>query len=277
MRERKKRLIIHLDDIGINDGSVQAAKTLLETGRAGSASVIVPGSGAQDFLRWAASNADKRWDTGIHSAVTCEWPRNRWKALGRPEKTGSFTASDGCMVSGQEKELERILPEAYEEETSAQIERARALGCRPTHLDNHMWTVRSSPQMLEAYIRTAERYGLIPHIPGWLLFSEERKRIAGECGRPVVTGEWFLTGTEPESYAKKKEKLIELLMHLPEGLNVLTVHPNKDTPQARGMLSCLQERQEEYRLLMDEEIGDILGGIRDILTNWREVKEERNR
>lgn len=277
MRKGKKRLIIHLDDIGINDGSVQAAEELLETGRAGSASVIVPGSRTRDFLRRAASGAGKRWDLGIHGAVACEWPYNRWRPLGRPERTGSFTAADGCMVSGTDKELEKILPEAFEEEISEQIERAREFGCRPTHLDNHMWTVRSSPQMLAAYIRTAERYALIPHIPGWLLFSAERKRIAEESGWPVIAGEWFITGTEPESYAEKKEKLKRLLLHLPDGLNVLTVHPNADTAQARRMLSCLQEREEEYRLLMDEDIREILCGMSGILTNWREIKEESYR
>ncbi len=272
MKEKWKKLIINLDDVGINDGSVIAAKELLGSDLIKGASVIVPGAEAEEFLRWTSGRPEL--DIGLHSAVTCEWKRHRWRAAGRLEDAKSFTAEDGCMVFGGEEDLLKIDCQEYEQETLAQIKKMVAAGSFPGHLDNHMWTVRASEAMLETYIRLADGYDLIPHIPAWMLFSEGRKELAEKSRWPVIRGQWFVTGPEKEKYETKKQKLKELLLHLPEGLHVLTIHASADTETAREMIPELSDRVEEYQLLMDEEIQEIIRNMGSVITSFRQIREE---
>lgn len=264
-------LIIHLDDIGINAGSNQAAKELLKTGIPFSASVIVPASHAAEFFSWAALPENCGYDIGVHSAVTCEWEFNRWKPMGSDDRTRSFRTEAGYMISGKEEEIAGIDCREFEAEISAQVEHAASFGGRLTHLDNHMWTIRKSPQMLDCYLRVAARYNLVPHIPEWSLFTEDRIQLVKKWGCMRIKNELWVTGKETESYTGKKKKLIEMLRHLPEGLSVLTIHPNADTPQARHMLPCLKEREEEYHLFMDREILEILRSLKGELSTWEEI------
>lgn len=258
----RKRLVIHMDDIGINDGSIQAAKALFETGICLSASVIVPGSHAKQFLNWAKG---KEYDIGIHSAVTCEWKTHRFYPLGRPEDTMSFRAEDGAMISGTEEELRQIREGEYAGEIERQILAARENGNRLTHLDSHMWAFRERPELLRCYLETADRYHMIPHIPEWCLWDEERRKLAEESGYPIVTGEWFLKG---DTYEEKKAYLMQLPDRLTDGLHVLTIHPNLETGMARSVISNLQERIDEAALFLDAEVQDFWADNRDLLTTW---------
>ena len=223
-----RKLIIHMDDIGINDGSCLAAEELFSSGFPFSASIITPGIYANNFFEFIKKQPFL-YDIGVHSTVTCEWDKYRWTATQPIRYVSSLFNSKMKLNKGSEEDIMNIKVQDYVLEACSQINLMKQKGIKPTHLDNHMWTIRSCSEMLEAYLEKA--------------------------------------------YAQKKECLLNLLNNIPEGINVLTIHPNADTKMSREMIPCIQERIDEYQLFTDKQVQQKLSQISGYLTTWKQVSE----
>lgn len=269
--KEKKHLIIHMDDIGINDGANEAAIRLFEKGTVSSASVIVPGRGAQDFIRWCSSHPF--YDVGIHSAVTCEWDELRWKPLCERREAASITDNAGFMVRGRTAEIADISAIDYTRETIAQIKKAYKWGLAPTHIDNHMWTISASNDMLVAYLGIARQYKLTPHIPRWSSFNEARTDIVRLSRFRQVDYDLSIPDNEEEDYESKKSYLLKLLCNLSPGLSVLTIHPSAETGEVKQMVKNYKNRAEEYRLFLEQEVADALRENDIVLTDWKQAEK----
>lgn len=269
----QKYLIIHMDDIGINDGANEAARHLFEIGTVTSASVIIPGRAAHEFVRWWCCHPV--YDVGIHSAVTCEWDNLRWGTVCDKKEVPSVIDGDGFMVKGSKQETGNISAIDYTKETIAQIKKACEWGLVPTHLDNHMWTVSASNDMLAAYLGIARQYKLVPHIPGWNNFNETRANIVKISNFKQVDYDYTIPNQNEEKYEFKKEFLLKLLGSLSPGLSVLTIHPSVRTEEAMHMVRDCKNRVEEYRLFLEREVAEALKENDIVLTDWKQAGEKQ--
>lgn len=266
-----KYLIIHMDDIGINDGTLIAAKELFQKGTVTSASVIIPACNAKEFCQWALEHT--QYDIGIHSTVTCEWDTMRWTSLSPKNKVPSILYKDGYMVKGSEQELQRISVKDFEHETVEQMEYALRMGLRPSHLDNHLWTMRSSDEMLDMYLKLAKRYQVIPYIPKWSNYTKSRTEIVRRSGFRQADYDLGIPNDNTYDYPKKKAALISMLGNLKDGLNVLTIHPEAETEEVKKMITDYKNRVDEYQLLLEDDVEEALKSYNIILTTWKDIAD----
>src|SRR5262249_39809210 len=135
----QKLLIVHADDLGMAHSVNRASIKALETGLVSSASIMVPCPWLPEIAAYA--KAHPQADLGLHLTLTSEWKQLRWgPVLGR-ERASSLVDSDGYFYSLESEAAAHMDVREAESEIRAQIERAKTLGIKPTHLDSHMGTL----------------------------------------------------------------------------------------------------------------------------------------
>src|SRR5262244_2624228 len=130
-----KLLIIHADDLAVAHSEDAASFEALDKGAVASASIIVPGPWLTEIADYAKTHPNA--DLGLHLALTSEWKTFRWGSVESKDKVPSLLDSAGALWPLTENVAKNVKPQEVEKEYRAQIERALALGIRPTHLDTH--------------------------------------------------------------------------------------------------------------------------------------------
>ena len=153
-----KLLIVHADDVGVTH-SVNAATTqALETGLVNSASIMVPCPWFPEIADYAKSHPDK--DFGLHLTLTSERVYYRWGPVASKDNVPSLVDENGYFQHDWAPTT-RINPREAELELRAQIDRAYAMGIRPTHLDSHQYRlIENGKELFEVFVRVAHDYKL---------------------------------------------------------------------------------------------------------------------
>src|SRR4030095_13957336 len=86
-------------------------------------------------------------DFGLHLTLTSERVYYRWGPVAPADPVRSLLDKNGYWHHGWTPET-RIDPGEAEIELRAQIERAHAMGIRPTHLDSHQLRLGSTGEAL---------------------------------------------------------------------------------------------------------------------------------
>src|SRR3984957_9234785 len=152
-------LLIHVDDAGMSDESNQGAIVALTSGAATSVSVMMPCPWVPGFVKWLHQHPTI--DAGLHLTLTAEWDDYRWVPLSGRKAVPGLVDTSGCLWASVAQAVQHPTADEITTEMTAQLERARAMGFEPTHLDTHMGTVYATPQFLMAYIQL----GIKNHIP----------------------------------------------------------------------------------------------------------------
>lgn len=148
-----KLLIVHADDLGMAHSVNAATIKALETGLVNSGSIMVPCPWLVEIAAFARANPTA--DLGLHLTLTSEWTSFRWGPVSSRDKVSSLVNKDGYFPLLETEAAAQADPKEVEMEITAQIERARALGIQPTHLDSHMGTLYQSKALFEVFLRVA--------------------------------------------------------------------------------------------------------------------------
>jgi hypothetical protein len=254
-------IIIHTDDIGMCQASVDAFADLAEFGLISSGAVMVPCPWIFEAAAFAREHPDA--DLGVHLTLTCEYDRFRWGPLSTRNPASGLLDDQGCMHKTSEAVWANADPKAAIAELEAQISRALAEGMDLTHIDTHMGTV-AHPQLIPGYIQLATQYGLPPMIPR--LTPEElmaqshadegtAQMVGGmitmleEMGIPLLDG---LTGMPLDDPADRLEKVKAAMRGLKPGLTHFIIHPAKDTPELRAITQSWPSRVADYETFTSE-------------------------
>src|SRR5437868_2829575 len=167
-----KLLILHADDLGVAHSENAASFDALDKGAVNSASVMVPTPWITEVAAYARTHPNA--DLGIHLTLTSEWATYRWGSVESKDKVPSLLDIDGTFPRETKTVATRAKPDEVERELRAQIDRAIALGIHPTHLDSHMGTLFSTPELVAAYVKVAHEY----HLP--FLVSRSGMRSASK-------------------------------------------------------------------------------------------------
>src|SRR5262249_58665076 len=132
-------LIVHADDLAVAHSVDAASIKALETGSVSSASIMVPCPWLTEIAGYA--QAHPQADLGLHLTLTSEWALYRWGPVAPKNQVLSLFARDGYLYPTEREAAKNINPREAEVEIRAQIEKARAFGINPTHLDSHMGTL----------------------------------------------------------------------------------------------------------------------------------------
>ena len=153
-----KLLIVHADDVGVTHSVNAATITALDTGLVNSASIMVPCPWFPEIADYAKSHAHV--DFGLHLTLTSERVYYRWSPVASRDKVPSLVDENGYFHHDWTA-AKRINPKEVDLELHAQIDRAYAMGVRPTHLDSHQYRLfENGKDLFEVLLRVAHQYNL---------------------------------------------------------------------------------------------------------------------
>ncbi len=150
-----KLLIVHADDLGMAHSVNAATIKAFESGLVTSGSILVPCPWLSEIAAYARANPQA--DLGLHLALTSEWTSLRWGPVASRDRVSSLLDKNGYFYLLETEAAAHADPKEVELEITAQIERARALGIQPTHLDSHMGTLYQNKALFEVFLRVARK------------------------------------------------------------------------------------------------------------------------
>ena len=153
-----KLLIINADDVAMahsqNDATFDAFDKKLIT----SATVMVPAPWFGEVAVWAKAHPEA--DLGLHLTLNSEWQTFKWGPVTPRNQVPSLVGPDGFFYNNVADFSRNAKPAEVEIELRAQIERAKAMGVNPTHLDSHMMALYDAPQIFAVFQKVAREYNL---------------------------------------------------------------------------------------------------------------------
>jgi predicted glycoside hydrolase/deacetylase ChbG (UPF0249 family) len=178
------KLMLRLDDIGMNHSVNMAMKKVADTKMPFSASVQFACPWFQEAVEILKQNP--QICVGVHLTLTSEWKNYRVGPVTGREAVPSLVDSVGYFPHGASSLVKSgYKPEEVEKELSAQIERALASGLKITYIDPHMGVALSTPALRAITEKLARKYKLaISTLSQQVYFGETYKEMWGE---PVVS------------------------------------------------------------------------------------------
>src|SRR5271163_291745 len=153
-----KLVIIHADDLGMTHSVNAASIKGLESGLVTSASIMVPCPWFPEMADYAKGHPDA--DLGLHLTLTSERVFYRWGPVAPRDKVPSLLDANGYFHLNW-TETTNIDAKEVEMELRAQIEKALAMGVRPTHLDSHQYRLfENGKDIFQSVLRVAHEYKL---------------------------------------------------------------------------------------------------------------------
>lgn len=153
-----KLLIVHADDLGMSHSVNAATIKAFESGLVNSGSIMVPCPWFSEIATYARANPQA--DLGLHLTLTSEWTSFKWGPVTSKDSVSSLLDKNGYFYLTESEAAAKADPKEVETEIRAQIERAKAFGIQPTHLDSHMGTLYQNKALLETFLRVAREYKL---------------------------------------------------------------------------------------------------------------------
>jgi chitin disaccharide deacetylase len=261
-----KLVIIHTDDIGMCQASVQAFADLWDFGTISSGATMVPCPWFPAAAEFCRKNPEV--DMGVHATLTAEWQHFRWAPISTVDRASGLFDDEGFfhhlaapVQDGANLDFVRV-------EVQAQYDRALQFGIDPTHIDAHMLTILH-PQLLPAYIETATKAKVPFMLPrnsaemaGWMGYEtrvaeglEETIQQTEARGVPLVDRFDSLPLDDPDDQINLTKKI---LRELQPGLTYMVLHPSVDTPELRAICPDWPSRVANYNAMMSRDVKEFI-------------------
>ncbi len=156
--EGSKLLIVHGDDFGEWHGVNTATIEALQQGALTSASMMVPCPWFPEAAAFARIHPGA--DLGLHLTLTSERTAYRWGPVAIGYTPRTLLDKEGYFHAAPSRFPADLNAREVETEIRAQIERARRLGVKPTHLDSHQGALYSSRALFERFLKVGGEYGI---------------------------------------------------------------------------------------------------------------------
>lgn len=278
-----KRLIIHADDAGMSYAVDMATSKALNHKEISSVSVMAP-------CPWIYLFADQvkdcpTCDVGAHITLTSEWHNYRWS----PVSTLVPTLVDGLgnFYPDGGKVLAHAKTEDIEREIEAQIQKLQAVGFKLTHIDMHMGVVAIKAEWIRAYVKIADKYGLVPMLAKWSSELEghfrdppvpftEIKALLQEYeakGRPMLDHLIADVGGRG-SPEERKQAYIKAIKGIKPGVTQIIVHLAEESDEYKATINSRPHERRRFwdaAILADPEIRKLIADQGIQLTTWREL------
>jgi predicted glycoside hydrolase/deacetylase ChbG (UPF0249 family) len=266
-----KLLIIHADDLAVAHSVNAASFAALDTNAVTSASIMVACAWLTEISSYAKTHPDA--DLGLHLTLTSEWKTYRWGPVESTDKVSSLLAPDGYLWPDAESAARNIKPEQAEREIRAQIQRAIALGIRPTHLDSHMGTLFATPQLFSVFVKVAHELKL-PFL-AVNVTDERRKLLALLTERDIVLDSLVMAdpSIKPGSWEDFYSSAIK---NLKPGLTEMIVHLGHDDAELQAVTFDHPDygsawRQRDFDVVTSPTFKKLLAENHIVLVRWRDL------
>ena len=265
-----KLLILHADDLGAAHSVDVASFDALDKGAVSSASIMVPTPWVAEVAAYARAHPNA--DLGLHLTLTSEWETYRWGSVEPADRVSSLLDSAGTFPNDEKLVAAHAKPLEVEREIRAQIDRALALGIRPTHLDSHMGSLFTTPELIATYVKVAHDYHLpFLAVKGSALAAPR----AGLTARDVLLDAVIIADRQvPRD--KWKEFYLNAIANLKPGLTEIIVHLGHDDSELQAVMVNHEGygsawRQRDYDVVNSPEFRNALQDNHVIVVTWKEL------
>lgn len=269
-----KLLILHADDLGMSHAENQASLEGLLSGAVNSASIMVPCPWLSEIATFARGFA--KADLGLHLTLTSEWKRYKWGPVAPLASVSSLTDSLGYFYPDCATLAARARPEEIEIELRAQIEKAKAMGINPTHLDSHMGCLFfTRPEFFQIYLKLGREYKIPAMLGRDMLAQLPAAAGVTLTDKDVVVDRVLTAG--PEDYKGGLAAYYErTLRALEPGVNVLLMHLAYEGSEMNAMTHehpewGAQWRQADFDFFTSDTCRQILREQDIRLVTWKEL------
>lgn len=266
-----RMVILHADDLGVAHSENAASFDALDRGAINSASVMMPTPWVTEVVEYATRHPNV--DLGLHLTLTSEWKTYRWGGIAPRDQVPSLYASDGTFPQLTSLVAAHAKPAEAEKEIRAQIELARALGLRPTHLDSHMAALYSTPALFDMYAKVARSYGLPFNFHGTLTPGTRAALTPND-----IIPDTIVMATEAKSRDEWLRYYVDAVRNLKPGLTEIIVHLGHDDAELRAITAGYDVfeakwRQRDYDAMTSPEFKRALSDNHVVLVTWREIQK----
>ena len=274
-----KLLIIHADDIAETHAVNVATFQALESGAVNSASIMVACPWFPEAADYAKSHPDV--DFGLHLTLTSERVYYRWGPVAGPDKVPSLVDSNGYLHHDWDQHP-RIDPRDVETELRAQIERALAMGVRPTHFDSHQYRlIENGKEIFQVFVRLGHEYNVPVFVArDWLA---EHPYLEASLGPRDVVLDHTVTISPDVPAEKWADFYRDALRNLQPGVTEFVIHVGLADEELRAATRERATwgaawRQRDFDFFMSKESRSLLEQQHVKLITWRELaKSSANR
>ena len=267
-----KLLILHADDLGVAHSVNVASFDALDKGTISSASIMMPTPWVTEVADYAKAHPNA--DLGLHLTLTSEWQTYRWGSVESKDKVASLHDSSGTFPSEVAPVMAKAKPAEVDRELRAQVNRALALGIRPTHLDSHMGALFTTPELIATYVKVAHDYDLPflamkPTPPGMPQMPLSPKDIVLDAvivaGPDVPRDQW-------------KAFYVNAVANLKPGLSEIIVHLGHDDAELQAVTVNHEPygaawRQRDYDVVNSAEFKKALQDNKVTLVTWKDLQK----
>lgn len=245
------KLLVRVDDIGMNHSTNVAIRKLAESGIPFSTSVLFVCPWYQETVE--ILKAFPHVTVGVHLALNAEWKYYRWGPVLGQMGVPSLVDSLGFFRSSIAEFLDSNYKlEDVEAELSAQIERALGTGLKISYVDCHMGTALSTPGLRAIVERLAMKYKL-----GISTYFDEKYKTM--WGVPVdVKKQEFLEYVNTLTEDKVNLVEIHIAQQSPE-MDVLVDMNSSLMNSSDGAPRAGAHRQTELNMLLSPEFRSLAG------------------
>ncbi|HTK47002.1 MAG TPA: polysaccharide deacetylase family protein [Gemmatimonadaceae bacterium] len=267
-----KLLILHADDMGVAHSENAASFDGLDKGAVNSGSIMMPTPWVTEVARYAKAHPDA--DLGLHLTLNSEWESYRWGGVAPRDRTPSLHDADGTFPRTTDTVANRAKLDEVERELRAQIDRARAMGLRPTHVDSHMGALYQTPELFRTYATVARSYEL----PFLHFIGGADPAIVATLQPTDVVADAVYMRMEKGTPEEWRRYYLDVVRTLKPGFNVMLVHLGYDEPELRAVTAGWDSwgadwRQRDYDVLTSAEFRQALKDNDVVLVTWRDIQK----
>ena len=271
-----KLLIVHADDVGMTHSVNAATIKALESGGVNSASIMVPCPWFPEIADYAKAHPDV--DFGLHLTLTSERVYYRWGPVAPRDRVASLVDENGYFWHDWAATT-HIEPKDAEVELRAQIERAFAMGIRPTHLDSHQYRLYDNgKELFEVLLRIAHEKKL-PFFVARDWFAEHPYLESSLSPGDIVIDHTVTIdpGVRPEKWAEFYRTAIT---NLRPGVTEFVIHVAFADEEMKAATRERETwgagwRQRDFDFFTSAEFRELLHEQKIRLITWRELAQTR--
>ncbi len=266
-----KLLIIHADDLAVAHSVNAASFAAIDTNAVTSASIMIPCAWLTEVSSYAKAHPSA--DLGLHLTLTSEWETYRWGPVESTDKVFSLLAPDAYLWPDAESAARNIKPEEAEREIRAQIQRAIALGIRPTHLDSHMGTLFATPQLFSVFVKVAHEYKL-PFLA--VNVTDERRKLLSLLSEKDIVLDSLVMADPSIKPGSWEDFYASAIKNLKPGLTEMIVHLGHDDAELQAVTFAHPDygsawRQRDFDVVTSPTFKKLLAENHIVLVRWRDL------
>jgi hypothetical protein len=268
-----KLLIIHADDLAVAHSEDAASFDALDQRAVTSASIMIPCPWLLEVAAYAKAHPDA--DLGLHLTLTSEWKNYRWGPVASKDQVPSLLGATGYLYPDTPQAVGALKPAEVEREIRAQIDRAIALGIHPTHVDSHMGTLFSRPDLFAIYVKVAHEYKL-PFLA--FIAPDTPTALSSVLSDKDVLLNSVVIADPSIRPADWKTFYLNAIKNLKPGVTEIIVHLGHDDAELQAITLDHADygaawRQRDYDAVTSPEFKQAIAENHVILIQWKDLKK----